>query len=80
MIFDLYAYWIRKICHPVRLSKIVRLLETLEYSWQHINESKILHTYVKNEFWRPAVHVKLKKYFWETPYNYRFNQNKPSGA
>ena len=28
---NLYAYSFRKVCHPVRLFKNVRLLETLEY-------------------------------------------------
>ena len=30
---DLYAYSFRKMCHPVRLLKTVRLLETLEYNF-----------------------------------------------
>ena len=33
------------------------------YSWQHINESKVLHTYVMNEFWTASCSIQTK-YFW----------------
>ena len=37
------------------------------YSWQHINESKVLHTYVMNEF-LTAFCSRLTKHFWKTSY------------
>ena len=41
---------LRKAAHVLRLK-----MNCHEYSWQHINESKVLHTYVLNEF-LPASH------------------------
>ena len=38
-----------------------------KYSRQHINESKVLHTYVMNEF-LTAFCSQLTKYFWKTSY------------
>ena len=38
-----------------------------KYSWQHINESKLLHMYVMNEFLAASC-TRLTKYFWKTIY------------
>ena len=39
--------------------------DCISYSWQHINESKLLHTYVMNEFLAASCSRKTK-YFWKT--------------
>ena len=48
-----------------RVEKLYKLI--ILYSWQHINESKLLHTYVMNEF-LAAYCSYLTKYFWKTIY------------
>ena len=37
------------------------------YSWQHINESKVLHTYVTNEF-LTASYSRQTNNFWKISY------------
>ena len=43
------------------------ILKVRRYSWQHINESKLLHTYVMNEFLAASC-SSLTKCFWKTLY------------
>ena len=57
----------QKLASVLSFSEGLKLLVHEVYSWQHINESKLLHTYVMNEF-LAASWSRLTKYFWKTLY------------
>ena len=57
----------KKPCPPMRIFIINNFSVCTLYSWQHINESKLLHPYVMNEFLAASC-SRITKLLWKTFY------------